>query len=67
MLPPAMLKILILLLCTVIALLLWRHEGPGWLAAWPAEVLAAAAMLLALLILWKSWRRLRASIRDMND
>lgn len=62
-----MLKILSLLLVAVIGLWLWRHEGPGWLADWPDEVLLALAVLLTLLLLWKGWRRLRGMIRDMND
>lgn len=67
MLSRAMLKILALLLCATIGLLLWRQEGPAWLAELPREALLMAALLLALFLLWKGWRRLRVAIRDMTD
>lgn len=67
MLSHAMLKILALLLCATLSLLLWRQEGPAWLAELPREALLMAALLLALLLLWKGWRRLRLAARHMND
>lgn len=67
MLPRAMPKILALMLCAAIGLLLWRREGPGWLADWPWEALLVSILLPALPLAWLGWRRLRVAIRDMND
>ncbi|HWX49884.1 MAG TPA: hypothetical protein VNZ61_17695 [Roseomonas sp.] len=57
----------LILFAALVSLTFWQTSGPLWLRAVPEWVLPLLAVLAGLALLYRLYRHIRASIKDLSD